>query len=168
MLEQLTRWHRSLNARWFAPGAYLRDYGAEVERTPGDRRVHIGCGDGTTLARYATVPAATIALDISHDSLRQNPGALRVVGDAAKLPFTGASVDLVHCEHVLEHLADPAAVMAEVSRVLRPGMVFTIEPGLYSPELGGFRHSDMVVVKEGGIEIMTFYPRDLESMIIPV
>ncbi len=51
---------------------------------------------------------------------------------------------------------------------LKPGMVFTVEPGLYSPELGGFRHSDMVVVKEGGIEQMTFYPRDLASMIIPV
>ncbi len=51
---------------------------------------------------------------------------------------------------------------------LKPGMVFTIEPGLYSPEVGGFRHSDMVVVKDGGIEQMTFYPRDLASMIIPV
>ena len=51
---------------------------------------------------------------------------------------------------------------------LKPGMVFTIEPGLYSPEFGGFRHSDMVVVKNGGIEQMTFYPRDLQSMVIPV
>jgi Xaa-Pro aminopeptidase len=51
---------------------------------------------------------------------------------------------------------------------LKPGMVFTIEPGLYSPEFGGFRHSDMVVVKEGGIEQMTYYPRDLQSMVIPV
>lgn len=49
---------------------------------------------------------------------------------------------------------------------LKPGMVFTIEPGLYAPEIGGFRHSDMVVVTEGGIEQMTFYPRDLDSMII--
>ncbi len=51
---------------------------------------------------------------------------------------------------------------------LKPGMVFTIEPGLYAPELGGFRHSDMVVVQEGGCKMMTFYPRDLENMIIPV
>jgi Xaa-Pro aminopeptidase len=51
---------------------------------------------------------------------------------------------------------------------LKPGMVFTIEPGLYAPELGGFRHSDMVVVQEGGCKQMTFYPRDLENMIIPV
>ncbi len=31
---------------------------------------------------------------------------------------------------------------------LEPGMVFTIEPGLYDPEVGGFRHSDTVVVTE--------------------
>jgi Xaa-Pro aminopeptidase len=50
---------------------------------------------------------------------------------------------------------------------VRPGMVFTVEPGLYSPELGGFRHSDTVLVKESGTEILTYYPRDLASLIIP-
>ncbi|MFQ6100245.1 MAG: M24 family metallopeptidase [Anaerolineae bacterium] len=50
---------------------------------------------------------------------------------------------------------------------LRPGMVFTVEPGLYVPELGGFRHSDTVVVTEDGIEVLTYYPRDLESLTLP-
>jgi Xaa-Pro dipeptidase len=49
---------------------------------------------------------------------------------------------------------------------IRPGMVFTVEPGLYSPELGGFRHSDTVLVTETGTEILTYYPRDLASLII--
>jgi Xaa-Pro aminopeptidase len=47
------------------------------------------------------------------------------------------------------------------------GMVFTIEPGLYADDVGGFRHSDTVVVTEDGIEILTDYPRDLESLVIP-
>ena len=51
--------------------------------------------------------------------------------------------------------------------VILPGMVFTVEPGLYSPDLGGFRHSDTVVVTEGGTEILTYYPRDLSSLTIP-
>ncbi|MGH3133172.1 MAG: M24 family metallopeptidase [Gaiellaceae bacterium] len=51
---------------------------------------------------------------------------------------------------------------------IRPGMVFTVEPGLYAPDLGGFRHSDTVLVTDDGIEILTYYPRDLESLIIPV
>ncbi len=52
--------------------------------------------------------------------------------------------------------------------VVEPGMVFTIEPGLYASELGGFRHSDTVVVTPDGIEVLTEYPSDLESLTIPV
>jgi Xaa-Pro aminopeptidase len=47
---------------------------------------------------------------------------------------------------------------------VEPGMVFTIEPGVYKEGLGGFRHSDTVVVTDDGIEILTDYPRDLESL----
>jgi Xaa-Pro dipeptidase len=52
--------------------------------------------------------------------------------------------------------------------VLQPGMVFTVEPGLYAPGIGGFRHSDTIAVTEAGIEIMTYYPRDLDSLTIPL
>lgn len=51
--------------------------------------------------------------------------------------------------------------------VIEVGMVFTIEPGLYSDAVGGFRHSDTVVVTPEGIEILTDYPRDIESLTIP-
>jgi len=51
---------------------------------------------------------------------------------------------------------------------VEPGMVFTIEPGVYQEGLGGFRHSDTIVVTDDGIEILTDYPRDLESLTIPV
>ncbi len=49
---------------------------------------------------------------------------------------------------------------------IEPGMVFTIEPGLYAPELGGFRHSDTVAVTADGIDVLTDYPRDIESLTI--
>lgn len=51
--------------------------------------------------------------------------------------------------------------------VIQPGMVFTVEPGLYAPALGGFRHSDTVLVTANGIELLTYYPRDLESLTLP-
>jgi Xaa-Pro aminopeptidase len=50
---------------------------------------------------------------------------------------------------------------------LAPGMVFTVEPGLYAPDLGGFRHSDTVVITEDGIQMLTYYPRELDSLVIP-
>jgi Xaa-Pro dipeptidase len=50
---------------------------------------------------------------------------------------------------------------------IKPGMVFTVEPGLYAAGLGGFRHSDTVAVTEDGIEFLTYYPRDLESLTLP-
>jgi Xaa-Pro aminopeptidase len=52
--------------------------------------------------------------------------------------------------------------------LVEPGMVFTIEPGVYAPEVGGFRHSDTVHVTEDGIEILTDYPSDLDALTIPV
>ena len=52
--------------------------------------------------------------------------------------------------------------------VIRAGMVFTVEPGLYDPEVGGFRHSDTVLVTDTGLDSITGeYPRDLESLTLP-
>ena len=50
---------------------------------------------------------------------------------------------------------------------IKPGMVFTVEPGLYAAGLGGFRHSDTVAVTEDGVEFLTYYPRDLDSLTLP-
>jgi Xaa-Pro dipeptidase len=48
----------------------------------------------------------------------------------------------------------------------QPGMVFTVEPGLYAAGVGGFRHSDTVAITDDGIELLTYYPRDLDSLTI--
>jgi len=50
--------------------------------------------------------------------------------------------------------------------IMKPGMVFSCEPGMYKPGYAGFRHSDTVVITEDGSEILTYYPRDLESLTI--
>ncbi|MBN1683126.1 aminopeptidase P family protein [Candidatus Bathyarchaeota archaeon] len=52
------------------------------------------------------------------------------------------------------------------SQKLVPGMVVSIEPGIYEIGYAGFRHSDTLVVTEDGCEILTYYPRDIEYLTI--
>ncbi len=52
--------------------------------------------------------------------------------------------------------------------VLRRGMTFSCEPGVYDPNFGGFRHSDTVVVRKERGEILNRYPTRLEDMIIEI
>ena len=44
---------------------------------------------------------------------------------------------------------------------VEPGMVFTIEPGIYIPGWGGVRIEDMVLATDGGMKVLTTLPRDL-------
>lgn len=49
--------------------------------------------------------------------------------------------------------------------ILEEGMVYTIEPGIYVPGVGGFRHSDTVILTKDGCRNITQYPRHLEDLI---
>jgi Xaa-Pro aminopeptidase len=58
--------------------------------------------------------------------------------------------------HELPRIASKGSVR------LKPGMVFTIEPGIYVPGVGGVRIEDMVAVSENGAEVLTTLPRKLQ------
>ena len=51
--------------------------------------------------------------------------------------------------------------------VLEENMIISIEPGIYVPDIGGFRHSDTVLVTHSGAEYLTKYPADIDSLTIP-
>jgi Xaa-Pro aminopeptidase len=48
--------------------------------------------------------------------------------------------------------------------ILEENMLISVEPGIYIPDLGGFRHSDTVLVTADGYECLTLYPTDLDAL----
>lgn len=56
---------------------------------------------------------------------------------------------------------EPPYIVGGNETVLEAGMVFTVEPGIYLPDVGGVRVEDVVVVTEDGFDIITEFPREL-------
>jgi demethylmenaquinone methyltransferase/2-methoxy-6-polyprenyl-1,4-benzoquinol methylase len=67
--------------------------------------------------------ARVVGVDITYSMLRRArpTGAALVAGRAEQLPFLDASFDAVVFTYLLRYVADPAATLAEMARVLRPG-----------------------------------------------
>jgi Xaa-Pro dipeptidase len=136
-------------------------YNAELERT-----LIIGPPTDEMRRLFDHMVAAQ---EVALDCLR--PGIACAEVDRAVLDYFAAN-DLMpywrqHVGHAigLRNHEPPFLDVGDQTRV-EPGMVFTIEPGLYSPAVGGFRHSDTVVVTPDGIDVLTDYPKDIESLTI--
>ncbi|WP_289136280.1 Xaa-Pro peptidase family protein [uncultured Brevibacillus sp.] len=61
---------------------------------------------------------------------------------------------------------EPPYLRFDENAPLLEGMVFTIEPGFYVPGIGGFRHSDTIIVTRSGYEMVTNYPSLLHDLIL--
>jgi len=67
--------------------------------------------------------------------------------------------------HGLGRLVHDVGRLAATSEdVIQPGQVWTVEPGVYIPGLGGVRIDDDVLITETGIEILTHSPKDLMEL----
>lgn len=90
----------------------------------------LGAGGGSVAAALDDEGFSVVAIDPSVLSLQAGQAhtarsEVRFVGGTGeRLPFSDGSFDAVVCLEVLEHVDDAGAVVAEASRVLRPGGVF--------------------------------------------
>jgi Xaa-Pro dipeptidase len=143
--------------------ADIDGYRSELERT-------MIVGDPTN-AQRAAFEAMTALHSRAIEVLRPGLPVAEVELEVLRL-----AVELGHDDHIRHHVGHSIGLEGHEApfldrgdpAILEPGMVFTIEPGIYLPALGGFRHSDTVVITADGSRVMTDYPRDLESLVIPV
>jgi ArsR family transcriptional regulator len=88
----------------------------------------LGCGTGQVAAALAPFVARVVAVDRSGDMLQAARRRLRDLtnvdvrrGELEALPIADGELDAATLLLVLHHLPDPAAVLAETARALRPG-----------------------------------------------
>jgi SAM-dependent methyltransferase len=96
----------------------------------GQRLLEVGCGIGTDLVRFARggarvtgVDLAETAIDLARKNFALNdvaPEELRVANGEA-LPFVDGSFDVVYGHGVIQYTANPAKLIRECHRVLKPG-----------------------------------------------
>lgn len=93
----------------------------------GARVLDAGCGGGGTSIALTMRGARVTATDRNLDRLAElranHPGITAREADLHALPFDDDSFDGAVLQDVIEHVADPAAVLREISRVLRQGGV---------------------------------------------
>jgi Xaa-Pro dipeptidase len=142
-------------------GAQVDGYGVEIERT-----FFLGAVPESARAPFeAMFEARALAYELAKPgaSMGEIDRAVRKLitdrgyGDCM-LHRTGHGLGITG--HEAPYLADG------YDRELQPGMLISIEPGIYLPGQGGFRHSDSVLVSEDGAVPLTQAPETLKEVTI--
>jgi len=98
----------------------------QFDASPGMRVLDLATGVGAMSVRLQRRFPGTsvIGVDLSAQQLaaskKNHPEVPIARADATRLPFADSTFDRVHCSWLLEHVPDPAAVLREVHRVLKP------------------------------------------------
>jgi Xaa-Pro aminopeptidase len=131
-------------------GVILAGYCSDMTRT-----VHVGQPNAEMRRVYATVRDAQQA---ALETVKAGVSAGEVDQSARKvLQKKGLARHFTHStgHGVGLEIHEAPRLAAGQKEVLQPGMVVTIEPGVYIPGVGGVRIEDMVVVTDNGCQILT-------------
>jgi SAM-dependent methyltransferase len=91
--------------------------------------LEVGCGAGVDLARFAKGGATVTGVDLTESAIalaranfaQQHLDGRFEVADGEHLPFPDDAFDLVYAHGVVQYTADPAQLVRECHRVLKPG-----------------------------------------------
>lgn len=139
-------------ARLRGSEAQLEEYRRRADQLcagiePGADVLEIAPGPGYLALEMARRGARVTGLDISHTMVeiaRSHAAESELAidfqhGDATKLPFAGASFDLIVCQAAFKNFLHPVQVLDEMHRVLRPGGVAVIDDMRHEATLSDIR-----------------------------
>lgn len=159
---------QSTDRRLRAGEAVLLDWGARVD--------FYNC-DLTRVLFLGSIPASIkeiygVVLSAQQEAFEaSSPGCLLGEIDEAARKLIAQAGFGSFFGHALGHgvgleVHERPTVRHNAKDVAQAGMVYTIEPGIYRPGIGGVRVEDMVLVGEAGAERMTSLPRGMEAMVV--
>ncbi|MCX5767639.1 MAG: Xaa-Pro peptidase family protein [Gemmatimonadetes bacterium] len=128
----------------------INGYAAEIERS-----FFVGAVPDAARKPYEVMMAGRqLALELTVPGVRMSEVDRQV---NALFRQAGYGDNLLHrCGHGIGVTGHEGPFLAEGDdRFIEPGMCFTIEPGIYIPGLGGFRHSDTVITTATGNVLLT-------------
>ena len=116
------------NPSWLVLRSRRKIFQAWLARVPGDNLSVLDLGG--RIQPYRALLGARLQRYVAVD-LRKSPLVV-LVADGSHLPLAPSSFDMVLCTQVLEYVPDPAAVIAEIYRVLKPGgLLFLSAPSVF-------------------------------------
>ena len=139
-------------------GAKLSGYCSDLSRT-----LCLGKPDGTFTTIYQVVLGAQLTalamIEADMDGKTADSLARTVIEEAGYGEAFGHG--LGHGTGLSAH--ESPRLAADSSDILKDGMVFTVEPGIYIPGWGGIRIEDMVVLEGGKPKAITKVTKTLEN-----
>ena len=108
---------------WLGRVVGLFAYGKSVPWMPNGRMLDVGCGGGANLRAMQALGWEPHGVDfnpVAVQTCRQS-GLDVFHGELSQAGFPDGTFDLVSAHHVIEHMADPAALVREAFRILKPG-----------------------------------------------